>query len=104
MAVASTQDMVLVGWFALIHTVPFFANIPWHKASCVAVMACKGATRISASISMGAVQYITVEEDDIAWIRRAGHFWVLTGDGRELVYGSILVRRGVVVKNALQHS
>lgn len=96
--------MITVGWLALIHTVPFFADIPWHKAPRVAVMACKGATRISASIGVGAVQYITVEEDDIAWIRRAGHFWVLTSDSRELVYGSILVRRGVVVKHALQLS
>lgn len=104
MTVASTQDMMLVGRLAFIHTIPFFADIPWDKASCIAVMACKSATRISASIGVGAVQYVTVEEDDIAWICWASYFWILLGDGCELVYGSVFVRGGVVVKHALQHS
>lgn len=104
MAVASAQDVVLVGWLALIQSVPILADIPWHKASRVAVMACEGATRLSGSVGVGAVQDITVEEDDIAWIRRTGHFWVLAGDVFELIYRSILVRGSVVVKYACQHS
>ena len=104
MAVTPTQDMVLIGWLALIHTIPSFADIPRHKTSCVAVMACKSATRISAAIGVRAVQRVTVKKDDITWIRRAGHFWVPSGYCRELVYSDILVRGSVVVKYTLQHA
>jgi hypothetical protein len=65
-------------------------------------MTCKGTTRMSASICMGSVQYVSMEEDDVAWIRWAGYFWILTGNDCELVDGSILVRSGIVVKDAFQ--